>query len=319
MRAERLLTLLLCLQHHGKMTTRQLAEKVEVSERTIARDMEALSAAGIPVFAFRGALGGWSLSEGYRTNLTGLKIEEIQSLLLMNPSGIMNDLGLQNNFDNAFLKLFASLPPALQRDAEFMRDRIHVDGAGWHQSQEAFPYLGIIQEAIWNEKKLIIDYPKDTTISERLVDPLGLVAKATIWYLVALTNGEMRSYRISRIHRAQLTDDSFTRPNDFQLAAYWEQSTQAFRTTLPYYPAVIKIQEQLLPRLHQARYVKVKSTSPTANSGWLVAAVDFHTIESACDIILSYSPYLKVEEPHELQLAVISRLQASLALYDSGF
>ncbi|MFD0677492.1 MULTISPECIES: helix-turn-helix transcriptional regulator [unclassified Paenibacillus] len=316
MRAERLLTLLLCLQHHGKMTTRQLAEKVEVSERTIARDMEALSAAGIPVFAFRGAFGGWSLSEGYRTNLTGLKIEEIQSLLLMNSSGIMNDLGLRSNFDTALLKLLASLPPSLQRDAEFMRERIHVDGAGWHQSQEAFPYLGIVQEAIWNEKKLMIEYPKNTTKTERLVEPLGLVAKASIWYLVARTNGEMRTFRISRIDSARIMDISFTRPDDFQLATYWEQSTQAFQATLPYYPAIVKIQEHLLPQFQQARYVKVKETWPAADSGWLLASVDFHTIESACEIILSYSPYLKVDEPYDLRLAVISRLQDSLAMYE---
>ncbi|MDF2959963.1 MAG: YafY family transcriptional regulator, partial [Paenibacillus sp.] len=176
MRAERLLSILLCLQSYGKMTTRQLAEKVEVSERTITRDMEALSAAGIPIYALRGAAGGWSLSEGYRTNLTGLKAEEVQSLLLMNPSGIMNDLGLRSDFEGAFLKLLASLPPALRRDAEFMRERIHVDGAGWHQSEETFPYLAIVQEAIWEEKKLLIYYPKNGEITERLVEPLGLIA-----------------------------------------------------------------------------------------------------------------------------------------------
>ncbi len=127
-----MLSILLLLQTNGRMTSRQLAEKLEVSERTIFRDMESLSMAGVPVFAERGSSGGWHLSEGYRTNLTGLKKDEIQSLLLMNPTGVLKDLGLDQDFDQAFLKLLAALPPSIRSDAEYVRQRIHIDGAGWH-------------------------------------------------------------------------------------------------------------------------------------------------------------------------------------------
>ncbi|TDF91874.1 helix-turn-helix transcriptional regulator [Paenibacillus piri] len=316
MRAERLLTILLCLQRYGKMTTRELAEKTEVSERTIARDMEALSAAGIPVFAYRGAAGGWSLSEGYRTNLTGLKAEEIQSLLLMNPSGIMNDLGLGSEFEAAFLKLLASLPPSLQRDAQFMRERIHVDGAGWHQSEESFPYLAAVQEAIWEQKQLCIRYPKADGYSERIVDPYGLVAKGGAWYLVAQTDEGMRSFRVSRIQNAQVTGESFARPDEFDLAAYWDQSTRAYKAAMPSYPAVIRIQEPQLARIRWFRYVKVQAVRPADNDGWLEADIQFETLESACEIILSLSPFIRVEQPTELVSLVRSRLQASFALYE---
>src|SRR5215468_2621132 len=200
MRADRLLSILMLLQVHRKMTASDLARRMEVCERTIHRDMEALGAAGVPVLADRGSGGGWRLLEGYRTNLTGLNEVEVQALFLSNPPRLLADLGLEKASDAALLKLLAALP-AMQRDgAEYVRQRIHVDVAGWRQSEEAVPLLPVLQEAVWRERKLRFTYLRgDGVMVERVVDPLGLVAKGSIWYLVAAVEGEPRSYRISRL------------------------------------------------------------------------------------------------------------------------
>ncbi|EMM80581.1 HTH domain protein [Leptospira interrogans str. 2006001854] len=161
MRADRLLSILLQLQAKGRISSRDLAKKLEVSERTIHRDMEALSASGIPVFAERGSKGGWELSEGYRTNLTGMKKEEIFSMILTSSTRIASDLGRKKDLDSALMKFMASLPPAYQKEAEMVRQRIYVDGAGWSCSEEELPFLSLIQEAVWQGKKIVLRYKTD--------------------------------------------------------------------------------------------------------------------------------------------------------------
>ena len=151
MRADRLVSILLLLQNQGKLTTRQLADKLEVAERTIMRDMEALSMAGIPVYAERGNQGGWQLAAGYRTTVTGMKAEEFTSLLISAHPGLQRDLGIEQHFDQAYQKLLAASSPAFKQSAEQMRQKIHIDGAGCHggQGEQACPYLTTAQEAVW--------------------------------------------------------------------------------------------------------------------------------------------------------------------------
>lgn len=314
MRADRLLSILLLLQNQGRMTSRELAEKLEVSERTIHRDMEALSAAGVPVYSERGACGGWALSEGYRTNLTGLKSEEIQSLLLVTPTVLLNDLGMRGSFEVAYQKLMAASPKALQQDAAHVRQRIHIDGAGWHQSNEEFPHLSTIQEAVWQERKLYMRYQREESVVERVVHPLGLAAKRSTWYLVAEVENELRTYRISRLLDARIQEETFVRPADFDLARYWEESTEQFKASLPRYLARVKVNEKLLKRLSQERYLKMLSTQPVG-SGWVEAEIQFHTLESACEMILGFGSRMQVLEPEELRTKVIAETQATLALY----
>ena len=244
MRADRLLTILLLLQNGGKMTSRSLAQQLEVSNRTIIRDMEALCAAGIPIYAERGANGGWVLDEKYRTNLTGMRPEEILSLLITSHDNLLSDLGIKQHFDAAYQKLLTSSPDTIQKDAEIIRQRIHIDGVSWHPSDESFPYLSTIQEAVWSDRQLFIRYQKEHEQVERVVYPLGLVAKRSVWYLVAETNQEMRTYRISRLLEVQLLMETFQRPSSFSLAQYWGQSTAQFKARLPRYPALVRMTEQ---------------------------------------------------------------------------
>ncbi|MFS0644424.1 helix-turn-helix transcriptional regulator [Siminovitchia sp. 179-K 8D1 HS] len=314
MRADRLIAILLLLQNNGKMTAKELAEKLEVSERTIHRDMEALSTAGVPVYAERGTNGGWSLADGYRTNLTGMKTEEMQTLLLAHSSSLLGDLGLENSFESAFQKLLAAIPGSMHHETKKLQERIHIDGAGWHQRQELLPCLSTVQEAVWQERKLEMVYRRDEKIYERIVEPLGLVAKGSIWYLAAAADGELRTYRISRIERARITAESFRRPDHFDLAGYWEQSTKQFKAQLPRYPARISFCETVHDRLSKQPYMKIHTTD-TVNSGWIEADVEFNTVESACEIILGYGALMKALEPAELREKVAAEALAVLRMY----
>jgi predicted DNA-binding transcriptional regulator YafY len=200
--------------------------------------MEALSTAGIPVVAERGTGGGWSLLGKYRTNLTGLNEAEIQSLFVIKPSRLLADLNLEKAAEGALLKLLAALPSIYRRGAEHARQRIYVDVAGWNRPEEAVPLLHMLQEAIWQERKVRIIYQRgECDAVERLVDPLGLVAKGSVWYFVAGVEGDVRSYRVSRVQSVKLTDTPCVRPPDFDLASFWEQSAIQFRAHLPRYQA----------------------------------------------------------------------------------
>ncbi|USG68354.1 YafY family transcriptional regulator [Brevibacillus ruminantium] len=315
MRADRLLSLLLLLQNHGQMTSRELAELLEVSERTIHRDMEALSAAGIPVFAERGSHGGWKLAEGYRTTLTGLSTKEIQSLLLIRPTELLHDLGLKDRFEAAFQKLLAATPPTARDDAESVRQLIHIDGAGWHQSDEAFPFLPVVQEAVWARQKLLIRYQREEGVVERIVQPLGLVAKRNVWYMVAEVNGEYRNYRISRLQSAQLLEEKFERPEAFDLGRYWEQSTSAFKASLPVYPARLLLTETGLSRIRQERFAKIIQAHPAENDRF-DTDVQFQILDSACEIVLGLGAHVEVLEPLELRQRVIAEAIAIFSLYE---
>ncbi|MGG6311892.1 helix-turn-helix transcriptional regulator [Paenibacillus macerans] len=320
MRADRLLSILLLLQNQGKMSSRQLAQRLEVSERTIARDVEALSTAGIPVYAERGSRGGWVLADSYRTNLTGMRPEEIVSLLLTSHSDLLGDLGIQGHFQAAYQKLLAVTPAPIRQDAELIRERIHIDGAGWHASKEAFPWLSIVQEAVWGQRKLRIRYRKEDGTVERTIRPLGLVAKRNVWYVAAEQepDGELRTFRVSRLEEARLLEETFERPAGFDLAAYWEQSTARFKSELPRYPARVKTTEPRLNRLRQERFIKVLHTEEPDNRGWILADVDFQTLDWACGVILAGGRDIEALEPPELRARVGSEARAILSLYESG-
>lgn len=240
MRADRLLSILLLLQAHGRLTARDLARRLEVSERTIHRDMDALGVAGVPVYAARGTGGGWSLAEGYRARLPGLSDTEIQALFLAGPARLLADLGLRRASEAALLKLLASLPAIARRDVEYARQRIHVDPAGWHETAESVAALPTLQEAIWQGHQVALTYGRsDGATVERLVAPLGLVAKGRVWYLVAAVDGEPRTYRVSRVRCARPTGAPAARPAGFDLAGYWERSAADFKAGLPRYPATV--------------------------------------------------------------------------------
>lgn len=316
MRADRLLSILLLLQVHQRMTARELARRLEVSERTIHRDMEALSGSGVPVVAERGTGGGWGLLEEYRTNLTGLNEAEIQALFLTKPSRLLEDLGLNQAAEAGLIKLLAALPAMHRRDAEYARQRIHVDAAGWHSAEEIVPLLPILQEAIWQERKLRLTYERGDTTVERLVDPLGLVAKGHIWYLVAAVEGQARSYRVSRIHGATLSDEPCVRPTDFDLASYWQQSSSEFQASIPRYTVTARVTQNSLSRIrHSGRFITMEPLSEPNEEGWLTVHLHFQVKDEACGYLLSFGPEVEVLAPQEMREQVIQLAESVLEFY----
>ena len=315
MRADRLLSILLLLQNRGKMTSRELANTLEVSERTVFRDMEALSASGVPVFAERGREGGWMLTEGYRTSLTGMKPKEIASLLLSADVSLLSDLSIHEDFSSAVRKLEAVSSPHTSNPAAYLSQRIHVDGASWHPSDEKYPFLSVLQDALWEDRKVKITYDLNNDPQTRLINPLGLVAKRGVWYVVAEREGELRTYRVSRLVKAEATNEYFQRPDSFDLKSYWEQSTIAFKASLPRYPAKLLVKAHVLKEFQRERFVTVTNIEQTTDSEWVNVEVEFNTVDSACRIVLSFSPSVIVTSPQELKEKLLSAIQETFTLY----
>jgi predicted DNA-binding transcriptional regulator YafY len=275
-----------------------------------------LSIAGVPVIAERGANGGWSLLEAYRTNLTGLNQAEIQALFLTQPR-LLTDLGLRQAAEGALVKLLASLPTPQRQDAEFMRARIHVDGAGWKQNVENVPCLPAIQDALWREKKVRLLYERsDQVCVERIADPLGLVAKSGAWYLIAGVEGEIRTYRISRVQNATILDEPSSRPDGFDLAGYWAQSKVDFQAGLPRYPARFRIATSIFPFFQgMLRYARVEKVEPPDANGWQIVDIVFDVEDEALLYGSGYGGLVEVLEPLDLREKIVDQARALLAVY----
>jgi predicted DNA-binding transcriptional regulator YafY len=349
MRADRLLALLLLLQARGRMTAQELARRLEVSERTIYRDVSALGIAGVPVYAERGPGGGCTLAEGYRTNLTGLTEAEARTLCMSFMSGapaLLRDLGLGQALDDALLKLLAALPSRQRAHAERARARIYVDPAGWSSAEEEVPHLATIQEAVWSDRQLRLVYCKpEGEVSARVVDPLGLVAKASIWYLVAgippahhgiagispaptalpatgdpaTESAELRVFRISRVHAATVLDRPCHRPAGFDLAAYWAAASAEFQASWRRYEVRLRVAPELLPvlaQLYPARYAAIMADAVPPNAaGSITITLAFDSLEAARTHVLGLGSGAEVLEPHELRASVAEFAAEIAALY----
>ena len=318
MRAERLLSIILLLQSHHRLTASELANRLDVSERTILRDMDALSLADIPVFSERGRNGGWGLVEGYRSNLIGLTDEEISALIL-SPSRILSDLGLDDAAEAATLKLLANLPQVRRQDADFVRKRIHVDGAPWLSQAETTTHLPELQDALWQDSEIHIIYQKgEGEAVERIVAPLGLVAKGRTWYLIAMIDGDYRTYRVSRILEVSRTGKTINRPQDFDLANYWEASTQQFVATLPRYMVTLHIHKDALRFIRNWRFTRIESIREIAED-WLEVIVNVEEKDYAIACVLGCGGDAIVIEPEELKDAVHEKISnmANLNVSDS--
>lgn len=317
MRAGRLLAILLLLQRYRRMSARALAERLEVSPRTIQRDMEALSMAGVPVYAERGARGGWVLPDDYRVDLSGLTEPELQALFLAQPVRPLADLGYREAAEGALLKLLVTLPDVQRREAERARQRLLIDTSGWRQGEEPVPCLPALQDALWRDRRVRIAYRRgDGTTVERQLDPLGLVAKGSRWYLVAAVDGEVRTYRVSRVQAVTVTDEPCARPEGFDLAAYWAESTARFVRELPRYPFTLRAAPMARPRLGAAAgYVRAERIEPPAADGWAVVHLVADVEEVAVGYVLGFGDAVEVLDPPALRQRVLATARRVVAFY----
>ena len=304
---------MLLLQVHERMTAAALAEQLGVSERTILRDMEALGGAGIPVVAERGAGGGWRLIEGYRTRLTGLTAEEVQSLFFARPPDALAELGLGAASRSAWTKLWASLGERAQAQAAFVRERILVDARGWRDSSESLTALPKLIDALWRSRQLRFQYENALQeAGERLVDPLGIVAKGSTWYLVASRSGSLRTYRVSRIGSVTVEAATATRPANFDLAKYWKESSSRFRERLPEIHATYLADPRILRWI---RYKGWRVVEQVDEAERVRVRIRFDSEEEAVQLALAHGADIELIEPTALREAVREAARRTVEKY----
>ncbi len=303
MRADRLLSILLLLQAKGRTTERELAERLEVSQRTIHRDLEALGMARVPVLALRGAQGGWELERGWRTEVPGLDEAELRALLMARPR-VVGHPRLAAAAESALNKLMAALPGPMRARAEAMQERLHVDPTGWRQAGEDLSMLADVQDAVARERRLAFDYTRaDGQKARRTVDPLGLVAKGLSWYLVARAPLGLRTYKVSRMEAVTVLAIGIDRPADFRLAEYWKKSTAELERQRSRYAAVLAVSPQVANRLQGwLEFTPVKGGAPRGlPEGWVALQLNLDSEGHARFVVLGFGTGVRVLAPKELR------------------
>ena len=309
MRASRLVSLLLLLQTRGRATAAELAEELEVSIRTVHRDVEALAESGVPIYAERGPLGGIRLVDGYRTRLTGLTADEAEALFLSGLPGPAAELGLGTVVAAARLKVLASLPGELRGRATRLVERFHLDAAGWFQAGEPVPALAPLADAVWEGKVVEVEYDRGQTTVARRLEPLGLVLKAGVWYLVAVSSGQTRTYRVSRVLSVAATDDRFDRPAGFDLAAFWAESSAAYERDAPRVDVTMRVREDRLWRLRDVVGSQVVDAATRIDEpdpeGWIRFRVRLDWPDEVPAQLLSVGSNIEVLDPPEIRDGLI--------------
>ena len=306
MRADRLLSIMLILQAQGKTTTSALAEKLEVSRRTILRDIDALSVAGVPVHAEAGHGGGVYLDQHYRVSLTGLNEAEVRALFVSKQAGPLADVGLGRAAEDTLLKLFAALPSLHRREVERIQQRILLDPAAWWPQGEPLSHLETLQTAVFEDHRVQVRYERgDGQIVERILEPYSLVAKAGLWYVIARREGELRTYRASRFIAVEPLHERFERDAAFDLTTYWQTQVNAFIDNLPSFAFTLQLDAtrlRLLRLYAEGGYV-VRDTSP--DGAVLIVDVRLTSLEEACMLVLGLGTDAEIIEPDELRKAVL--------------
>lgn len=318
MRASRLLSILLMLQTRGRLTAESLAGTFEVSVRTVYRDIEQLSAAGVPVYADRGPGGGFQLLDGFRTKLTGLTENEAETLFLSGLPGPATQLGLADQLLSAQLKISAALPEKSRAGAQKIAQRFHLDPVDWFKSPDQARLLPALADAVWSETAIEVAYRRGTTIATRRLHPLGLVLKAGTWYVVAERSDERRTYRVSNIQTLTSTGESFTRPKDFDLVRYWTESSRAFEVGLYREQAVLRASPRALRRLERLGATVAEaardSASPPDDEGWVRVTIPIESLDQAAIDLLLLGTEAEVLKPRDLRRRVAAAAKAMAAL-----
>lgn len=321
MKAGRLLSIMLLLQARGRMTAPALAQALEVSERTILRDIDHLSAAGVPIWGDRGRNGGFQLREGWSTDLTGLTQDEARALLLAGLPGPATELGLGGMASSARQKMIASLHPDLREQADRVANRLHVDAVDWYRAQETPSFLRDAADAVWNSHRIEVKYESWRGTSRRELEPLGLVLKAGVWYLIAKIAGKpgALTFRLANIQEFKSSRRHFKRPVRFDLARYWRDALDRYEADLYRLTAHIAVSPRGQRWLANGR-VKTAPVPHSAGSaavppGWKECLLPIESIEHGARTLLGYGAEVKIVGPKELRNRFMKELLKVKKLY----
>jgi predicted DNA-binding transcriptional regulator YafY len=320
MQADRLLALLLLLQSYGRLSAASLARELEVSTRTVYRDLDALSAAGVPVYAERGRHGGCALLPGFRTDVTGMTADEARALFVFAGRGLPTGLGHDADLKSALRKLLAAVPEPHRPLAVQARDRVVVDPTGWSQGPEELPHLAVVEEAVWLDRKLELRYRSSDAPTGRIliVEPYGLVAKAGIWYLIAAEDGDPRLYRVSRVEDARLLEEPSSRPTGLDLEVLWLDLRRRFDERGGQGLSVrVRVQTAILPRflrLAAGPTIAAPNIGPQ-DPDWTTVGLQFRGEGPAVALLLSLGASVEALEPASIRLTMADAAQAIVARY----
>ncbi len=314
MQASRLLSILMLLQTRGRMSAAELAEHFEVSVRTVFRDIDQLSAAGVPVYSERGRNGGFQLMDGYRTRLTGLTQGEAEAIFLVGLPGPAAELGLSELLSAARLKLTAALPANVQPQADRIASRFHLDPVAWFRSSEPLPSLQTVARAVWGSRYLRLRYRNRGETYTRRLAPLGLVLKGGVWYLVAQSGKAIRTYRIAAIQDAQIEDAPFARPKNFDLAAHWQKSSRDYERGLYLEEVDVRLSPKGVAQLQAlgpyVTEVAAKTAGKPDRSGWIRCVLPIESIETGARELIRLGEEVEILGPPALRERIVSRLMA---------
>jgi predicted DNA-binding transcriptional regulator YafY len=318
----RLLSVLSVLQARGTMTGQELAWSLEVSERTVQRDVAALAAAGIPIVSERGRAGGYRLPGGYRLHLSGLTGEEAEALPLTGLPAAASELGLASIVATAELKVLAALPRGLRQRAERAKSLLHVDAPGWYQRAEATPRLPALAAAVWQDRRLDARYRRsDGKVVSRVLNPLGLVLKGGAWYLVADAHRGRRVFRVSRFERASLRAQTFPRPRSFDLASFWAEWSTSFEDRVEQVEVALRVRRDHLRYLRNAvspsGQVAFDTLAAGGNSEWVTLVAPFDGAGYAQAQLLGFGPAVEVLGPREFLERLAAAVRETAALYEA--
>ena len=326
MRADRLIALLMILQARGRVTAQSLADELEVSERTIYRDIAALGVAGVPVYAERGPGGGCSLLESYRTTLTGLTEAEARALFMLHVPQPLTTLGINRDLQSALRKLSAALPEARRDAAASSRQRIHLDSTWWFQSVEPSPTLQALYQAVWRDRCVRLTVHVGPPIDGPVtcdVAPYGLVAKANLWHLVCLREGRLRVYAAGDLGAVEELPQAFERPDDFDLARFWSGWCADVEQSRATFTARVRIAPALWPKLAwylgREPFVQVSAPCEPRPNEWVQAALTFGSFEEARSRLLGLGGAVEVLDPDALRLSLADFAEQAAAVYQCPY
>lgn len=307
------------LQSRGRLSAQALADELEVSVRTVYRDVDELSASGVPVWADRGRHGGFQLQEGWRTRVDGLTAPEAQAMFLGGLPGPASELGLGEAMASAQLKLLAALPDGWREDARRVSSRFHLDPIDWYRGPAATDHLPAIAQAVWGERRIAVRYESWNAVVRRTLDPLGLVLKAGVWYVAAASGKEPRTYRLSNILELAVSDERFTRPKDFDLAAYWSASTRRFEAELYRDSALLRVSPKGMKWLRNFGAAIAdavdRTAAPPDAEGWRRVTIPIESIEHATGQLLRLGAEAQVLKPAALRKQLVETLRSMARLY----
>jgi predicted DNA-binding transcriptional regulator YafY len=321
MKASRLLSILMLLQARGRMTASSLAQAMEVSQRTILRDIDQLSAAGVPLWGERGYQGGFQLREGWSTQLTGMTEPEANALLLAGLPGPATELGLGAAAASARLKMVASLPAAWREQAERVGERLHIDPVDWYRTQDSPRFLREVADAVWRGRRLSVEYESWRGTSRHELEPLGLVLKAGAWYLLArkVSKEGLRTYRLASMHAVATSNQPIKRPRGFDLACAWQESARRFEVELRKIEARVRVSPRCLTWLGNARIqavtLRVHEAHLPVRPGWRDVLMSVESIEHGARQLLGYGAEIEVLTPIELRAEMFRQASQLVAAH----